>query len=128
MNNDDPNFDLNISKKYGITNWKCFMVGHSFEENLNDSGYGICDRCLMHSYYDNDREIRGWPRMDNYPIWMPLFNRTIRLSVYIRSRFFQLKKYLFYKEICHECKQASFHRHWKNGMCPKCGYMEDLPF
>lgn len=62
----------------GITNWICFVIGHSHKSGTNDSGYGICDRCQMHDYYDSDPEIRAWPRKWHYPFWGRTYYRARR--------------------------------------------------
>ena len=68
----DTDLERNIS-------WKCLFTGHSFKSGSNDGGYGICDKCGMHQYYDNEPDIRAFPRMDDYPIQEWVFRPVRRL-------------------------------------------------
>lgn len=127
MKNDNE-FDFNPPNETGVVNWKCFLIGHSFEKEMNDSGYPICDRCNMHGFYDNEESLRDWPRMWDYPIWIPLQIRVTNLKWALQRKYNTAKKYLFGKEECFQCKVESPARKFIHGKCPNCGHIDDLPF
>lgn len=111
-----------------ITKWRCFLIGHSHKEELNDSGYAICDRCGMHEYYDNEKDLRSWPRMNDYPIWHPVYNKFISIKDFFSFKKNEIKEFFFGKTWCSYCETDFLTRKFKNGECPRCGQQDDLPF
>ena len=111
-----------------ITDWRCFFIGHSDKEKLNDSGYAICDRCGMHEFYDNEEALRSWPRMKDYPIWGPFYNKLISIRDFLSFKKNEIKEFFFGKTWCSYCETDFLTRKFKNGHCPQCGEQDDLPY
>jgi hypothetical protein len=66
-----------------MKNLTCFLFYHKISK-LTDSGYGICDRCKSHEYYDSPGDFTnvGWFYR---PFW------------WIHWKIFDIKQWLNYK-------------------------------
>lgn len=111
---------------------KCKLFGHKIGD-LNDGGYAVCERCLMHSYYQalpkshpdsmNDSEECFYDdAVLLRPFWkLNCFFDTIKEKIQSKIR------YYFEKTQCYYCGEISLQKDYIDYKCPKCG-KEDLPF
>lgn len=128
-----------------VDNWNCYIIGHSFKEGWNDSGYLICDRCEMCEYYDYDDDATPTLKMTDYPFWgkwaivwfyhqklvpflfvVKSWDRT-RYWFWYKSKLGTLLDYKFGFGYCDNCLKKSRHKDWKGDVCPICGE-SNLPF
>lgn len=103
---------------------KCFLFGHK-PAPYTDSGYEICERCKMHSFYDN-------PHCCDGAKWPYYYSDAVLLRPYLRIRFMivsAIAQYSYKNRCisCDYCGEKSKAKEWHGDTCPKCNEV-NLPF
>jgi len=111
-----------FSRKF--MNARCFLFGHK-PAPYTDSGYAICERCGMHSFYDNPHccHEAKWPYYDSDAVLLRPYFYARQKIAFAMARHTERNK----PRTCHYCFKSSKQKHWTGDTCPKCKE-QNLPF